>query len=259
MWTFAFASRAGAVHADGACQDRLAIRTAGRALVLCASDGAGSARFGAEGAEAACAGFLDAVVAGKRRVRLRTSQSGAILDHVRLRIGEAALDRGARMADLACTLVGVVLEPRSTFVFQVGDGVTVLGHRGSLSIPLWPEGEVVNESAFVTDANAHESARAVEIAGPAEAAFLLTDGLQYLVLDVRERKPHAPFFDAVSRQFDRATAPLVPARGGQDGATTLVEGECRAVSHWLDAMLASPLVTSKTDDDTAIIVARRVR
>jgi len=51
---------------------------------------------------------------------------------------------------------------------------------------------------------------------------------------------HAPFFAAVqARMVDQEP------------------GESEAINRWLEATLASPAVTSRSDDDTALIVLQR--
>jgi hypothetical protein len=87
---------------------------------------------------------------------------------------------------------------------------------------------------------------------PIESLALFTDGIQYLVLDHSTKKPHRPFFDALWRQLDLASNRVSV---GAPSASSLHQG---TVSRWLDTMLASPMVTTKTDDDTCIVIARRL-
>lgn len=253
MWSFAHAVRTGAVHSDGEGQDRFAIAEAGDSLVLCVSDGAGSARLGGPGAEVASRAFLDAFLPpAKRRKKITDAEVREAFVAVRIALREEALELGVPIEDLSCTLVGAVVTPKEALFLQVGDGAGVVRFGEQYEVAIWPQGsEVVNETTFITSAEAEKSLL-IRRTPPPDAVALFTDGIQYLVLDHVTRQPHQPFFDAIFRQLERA--PDLVAAGS---AKAKYHGESAPVSQWLEAMLASPMVTTKTDDDTCLVLAMR--
>lgn len=247
MWSFAHAARTGAVHAGEEGQDRFAVALSKKGIVLCVSDGAGSTKLGGIGAEVACEAFVGRFKSYADSAAPTDSQVLDVVRAIRIALGERALELGAGMEELSCTLVGAAIGPKQATFVQVGDGAGVLARRrkGGVNheIAVWPsEGEAINETTFLTSANAEARLQVRRVPTP-QSVTLFSDGIQYLVLDHAARQPHRPFFDAVYRQTERQSV-----NGG---------GEEPAVSAWLAQMLASPMVTTKTDDDTCIVVAWR--
>jgi hypothetical protein len=132
-------------------------------------------------------------------------------------------------------------------VAQIGDGAVVGEHEGNgggWEPLLWPDhGEYVNTTRFLTDPDALDHLRVVELPGPARNVCLFSDGLERLVLDFRSRTAHAPFFDAVFRRFGELPQ----------------SGHAAQVSHELGVLLSSDAVNQRTDDDKSIVCVSRVR
>ncbi|MBX7135432.1 MAG: protein phosphatase 2C domain-containing protein [Fimbriimonadaceae bacterium] len=254
MWSFAHAARRGAVHSDGEGQDRFAVHCDGDTVALCVSDGAGSARLGGRGAEVACSAFLKAFTPlAKRRKKIIDEEVRTAFSSVRVALGEEALDLGVELDELSCTLVGAVVTPREALFLQLGDGAGVVDLGDRIEVAIWPEGsEVVNETSFLTGVDA-EKRLMIRRTKPPRGVALFTDGIQYLVLDHATQQPHQPFFETLFRQLEKAAQLVAPGAG-----KSATSGESKPVSQWIDAMLASPMVTTKTDDDTCLVVARRM-
>ncbi len=243
-WVYAAAKHTGAVHsAPAGCQDAFAVALEGDVLVAAVADGAGSAPHGALGAQTASSAFVSIVVAALKRAPLGSLKGKALVGQVKQSLCQAAGARGHHPADLATTLVGAVAGPGAAFFLQVGDGAAVARPREAdvFNAVGWPtDSEFVNTTTFLTDDKAQASAQVIRVSKPVGDICLTTDGLQYLVLDFRAREPHQPFFRSVCKRV---------------GATA-ARGEDAEAGRWIGQMLESTPVTSKTDDDTCLLVAR---
>jgi hypothetical protein len=259
-WRVLGFSMAGASHARSGvpCQDAHAYRrVAGDWVAIAVADGAGSARLAENGARAAVDVAVDllsehirAGIGGCRRAADPDSSDRAeawhaamlgILEQCRDVVAREAVARDARPGDLACTLLVVALGPGTVAAIQVGDGGTVVERRdGTVEALTRPEpGEYINEVTFITSQNAMASARFAFLDEAIRSAAVLTDGLQLLTLRYPDWTPHAPFFRPVF-QFLRD------------------QGDERAAHREIEAMLQSPAVRDRTDDDVTLLVASRV-
>jgi hypothetical protein len=197
------------------------------------SDGAGSAKHAHEGAAIACQTFLDLAVP----IFSGSIEPPCLLASIQDKIPKAQHESHS------CTFVGAVAGPKGALIIQIGDGACVvkLATSGEFSIPIWPEEtEFLNHTFFVTMADAEEHLRVYRLEEPIAEVALMTDGLQHLVLDLKTRQPHQPFFNSV---FERLSSEP--------------EHDIKA-SWWLERTLASDPVTKRTDDDTSIVIARRL-
>jgi hypothetical protein len=231
-WAYAYAFRPGDGHER--CDDVCVCETLGDYIIAAVSDGAGSACNAHAGAAIACQTFLDFAIP----IFSGAMEPSCLLASIREKIPEDQLESHS------CTLVGVVAGPNGALILQIGDGACVLKQRSSenaFTIPIWPEEtEFLNHTFFVTMADADEHLRVHRTEEPIAEFALLTDGLQHLVLDLKTKEPHQPFFRSV---FDRlSTAP---------------EHDVKA-SWWLERTLASDPVRNRTDDDTSIVIGRRL-
>lgn len=228
-WTFGHAAVVGSGKAR--CGDSIAVRLKNDRLIAVVTDGAGSAARGEDGAELVGALVADGILAG-----------GAIVDVVRaarLELEQLAAKDGVSVSDFATTLLGIDLGPEGGQLFQLGDGAIVVAHETRYEVPIPPgRGEFANTTWFVTMPNSESLVRTMTIRRP-DGIVMFSDGLQDLVLDFATGVPHAPF-------FHRVFAVL-----GADGV-----GRHEPTCAWISSMLASPLVQSRTDDDTSLFVAR---
>jgi hypothetical protein len=253
-WRFAFASVMGTSHhkSGDPCQDASACELLTRGdgddvLIAVACDGAGSARLSQVGSHETCRFVLertkellnsDVPVAGLTR----DCAERLVID-ARENLRAFAAKLGATPRDLACTLV--VASDAAMFL-QIGDGVVIVGRRDEpiddFCWVFWPErGEYANTTTFLSDEDVighilHE----IVLHGIDEIA-LLTDGIQSLVLDLRGRAAHAPF-------FARVMAPL---------RTLSQAGNIASLGESLAAYLDSAPINDRTDDDKTLIIASR--
>ena len=251
VWAFAHAVREGVSPGKNGCQDYAAFEEfplANGELVGIAvvSDGAGSARDAAEGAELACKAFLKEagrVIATRKSLKgMGQSHASKIVQHVHRVLKLHAETMGIRPAELSCTLVGALIARDEALFVQVGDGAIVLRQGEEFKVAVWPDqGEYVNETVFVTDPKCVDRVQVNKLNESLDGVVLFSDGIQYLVLDYKEMTPHDPFF----RSIFKALSKQEPGRSA-------------VVSKWLDeAVLGAPAVVSKTDDDLSLVVAVR--
>lgn len=243
-WVYAYAYRAGADHAR--CDDVCVCETLGDTIIAAVSDGAGSAEKGRIGASLACDAFVELGV----QIFSGTIQPPCLLEAIRARIPEGESDA------YSCTLVGVVAGPGGAMLLQVGDGAAVIKtdptagaglHRPAdpdgppYELVAWPEEtEFLNHTFFVTAHDAGSHLRVHHVHGRIGEFALFTDGLQHLVLDRKTKTPHQPFFRTIFKPL--ADKP---------------EHDIKS-SWWLERQLGSDHVTKRTDDDTSIVIARRL-
>jgi protein phosphatase 2C-like protein len=252
-WRYAYASVAGTSHDKNGspCQDAGSCRVVetsagGTVLLAMASDGAGSARRSEEGARLAVELFHDHFGAACREHGIAAIDRAFILawlGRLRRRIAAHAARAGIRSGDFACTALGAVIADDRAVFFQIGDGAIVVSgrHGGEYDWVFWPQhGEHANTTNFVTQ---REAARALEIAfhhGPIGDVAIFTDGIERLVLDLKGKTAHAPFFR--------------PLFGWLAGTKPPVKAEASpALLHYL----GSKQVCDRTDDDKTLIMATR--
>lgn len=244
-WIYGSARAKGAIHGPGdTCQDfALAETLEDGTLVAMVADGAGSTSYGGHGAETACRSMLESLRKSKDqgaridRAALLSAFKGAIEA-----VESLALERGVPASEFASTLVAAIVSRGEAFFIQIGDGAGVLRMGGEYTVAIWPvETEFVNSTQFVTTPNALQLVQVRRVAGMIEEVVVFSDGLQYLVLDFKEKKPHQRFFASVSEQLT-----------GSDS------GRSANFDAWLQALLEAPQVTSRSDDDTSIVYARSI-
>ena len=264
------------------CQDAGAVRAVttaeGAWLVAGVADGAGSCRLSAQGARICCAVFgaemerllqernksfsmdrrdAEAVI-GKMRLVIdeAAEQAEAVARHydsaVCRPIGHADKERTVpsdprrplTRKDFASTFVGAVIGEKASAFFQIGDGGMVVranGEEGYRPV-FWPQsGQYANETYFVTDRSVRLQFEART--GGIDEIALFSDGLQRLVLTIRERTAYAPFFQDLFGQLRRKAKR---------------EGLSEPLSAGLARFLGSRRINARTDDDKTLILATRL-
>ncbi|UYK83750.1 protein phosphatase 2C domain-containing protein [Xanthomonas sacchari] len=218
------------------------------AVLLVASDGAGSASQSETGAKLATAEILDCVrnhfedghgVADLTRDVVLNWLAG-----VAARIAHRAVADGLEIREYACTLVAAIVSPTHACFFQVGDGAIVIRPRGDdWAYVFWPQhGEYINTTVFVTDPSAVLNAEFSCNAGAVDEVAVFTDGIEALVLHQATQSVHSPFFDKI----------FAPVRA-LDGP-----GYNEELSSKLGAYLSSPVICERTDDDKTLLLASRL-
>jgi hypothetical protein len=248
LWRYAAGQATGSAHdkLGKPCQDRFSCVTvdANSTLIAVVADGAGTAEYAHIGAEIAVttvSSIAQLAARAGRRDFTEVLREGATL--ARQRILEAAADRKLAPRDLACTLLAVIAAPMGAAALQIGDGVIVIGDQPlSWRWVFWPQkGEYANTTFFLSDEQALARAEVQALGDDILDVALMTDGLEQLAVHFASRKAHDPFFRPV-------LAPLHAEAG---------DGESARLSQGIAALLASPPVRQRTDDDATLVIATR--
>lgn len=209
-------------------------------LLLCCSDGAGSASLSDKGSELACLTLSHSVEAefanGKSLEDVTRETIVSWYECATKAIQEEAQKLGTGPRELACTLLGAVIGSMGALFFQLGDGGIVILSENEYSPVFWPQnGEHVNETNFLTDQDLAQHVLFKTTQSSIQEIALFTDGLQPLVLDYKLKSAHAPFF----RQM----------------FTTLRQGSEHDLCVPFSQFLNSSTVNDRTDDDKSLILA----
>jgi hypothetical protein len=246
-WRVIGASVQGSSHLKSGqpCQDAHQwVITPDGVLLIAVADGAGSAEFGALGAQSAASfavGFLTSALVNfvssdeSAWQRLLTSTVAA----TRGEIERIAQERNHSFRELASTLILVTATDDALTALQIGDGAIVIREAGDgeLTMLTRPQnGEYINETTFLISADYLENAQIVFRRGRVAGLALLTDGLQMLALTLPGCEPHAPFFEPLFRFAESA---------GNDAGEQLT------------AFLRSPRIAERADDDLTLVMAVR--
>jgi hypothetical protein len=245
-WRPAGASCVGSAHERIAleCQDAFSWAfTAAGVLVAVVSDGAGSARFGAEGAQLISRRVVERIQGLARLPRsdakehawrsLFREQLGAVRDE----LVANAKERNCSPQDLAATCLVLVARGGKVCAAQIGDGAIVVRHEtNGVALLIGPQqGEFANETVFLTSHRPFRSLQ-VSLACDISGFAMLTDGLQSLALSMgNDRSAYPGFFLPLFALLDSAGPSVLNAD--------------------LPQFLRSDRVRAKTDDDVTLLVA----
>jgi hypothetical protein len=212
-------------------------------LFAVVADGAGSAKFGGQGASIVCR-----TVASQARSALRGATElpydetiWTWLNVARDRIQLAADKRSLTSRDFATTLVLVMASPDTIVTAHVGDGAVVVRDRDSAQWSVLSEphhGEYASTTYFVTD-NPQPVMRIGRYPNAFNAVATFSDGIENLVLDSITGAASAAFFTPMAKPLDAST----------------VTGRDWRLSRSLAAFLASDRLNERTDDDKTLVVA----
>lgn len=237
------------------CQDHCDIRLSrdGRWLVAAVCDGAGSAKRSDEGAKLVSEGITRGLINEIANFE-RHGPGVWVKDRVHALLLDARQQlrhKGGEMHDFACTLVGALVGPTGGFFFHVGDGAgvssrAVITRDGHEQLFLWdsitispPEnGEVANETFFVTQDDWDKHLRSMPIPRTADLVMLMSDGGMEFVLPRQQINPSwvTPVVGELMRTQDE-------------------DVRCRLVHNYLEDPAAQPI----TSDDKTLLVAMRQR
>jgi hypothetical protein len=254
-WSTAYASVVGSSHkkTGAPCQDagfcRVVLIPDGHEVLLAVvSDGAGSAIRSEVGSELTVNHFMKVFTNEvQRHGGFEEINKPFVLDFLRVlhNIIEArANEEGLQVKDFACTLVAAIIEADRAIFFQVGDGAIVISEVESEEYGwvFWPQhGEFANQTNFIVQENLEEILNFSRIDKRFDRIALFTDGIERLVLDFANNVVHPPALRSI---FDW----LVQRSEHQRE---------EAPSKEFIAYLSSDLITSRTDDDTTLVMATR--
>ncbi|MEI9928546.1 MAG: PP2C family serine/threonine-protein phosphatase [Sphingomonas sp.] len=246
-WRVAGTSIAGPCHANDDCQDRHRVLvTPGGVLIALVSDGAGSARFGGDGAALLCEQVGDALARHFGRGKPRSVHADALRPAVEAGI-TAARDaaeamgaaRDAGLDAFHATLVGAVVAPgKGGLFFHIGDGAALaISPEGRWQLSPPENGEYADTTFFFTEAEWRRNLRFSAIDPGLDTIFVMSDGVTELGLKGSE--PFMPFFEPIGRFLAGASRE---------------EGE-RALTATLD----SSAVRERTGDDKTLVWAQAAR
>jgi hypothetical protein len=224
------------------------IRLAGR----CSCDGAGSASRSLDGATLAVDRFLRDFGDASRQSGLDGITKEFVedwLSRVRSEIWNRAETHDLSPREFACTILGAVVGYGRAAFFQIGDGAIVVSNRAEpddYGWVFWPQhGEFANQTNFITQDNALEVLEFELEERCVDEIAIFTDGIERLVLDLREKTAHAPFFRTLFGWLVKAEPAPV--------------GEEITASEVVSRYLGSKRINDRTDDDKTLILASRRR
>jgi hypothetical protein len=253
-WSWIGASATGTSHlASGkGCEDSAACIELCDAdtsvLIAVVSDGAGSARFAKLGSSIVVRCFIKAAIRyfreGGSVGRLEPQVISPWIDEIRDRIFSQSRIHSTVPREFASTLVAAIVNGQHAAVCHIGDGSCAFrsDEQSAWQVPSWPEhGEYASSTYFVTDDPAPRM-RLTVVNGRFDQVVAFSDGMERLALDFSNHVASDRFFTPLANKV----ADDVPGRQ-------------RLLSASLRTFLDSTPVTSRTDDDKTLIVARRLR
>lgn len=246
MWRFAVGLTTGVSHLKRGdpCQDRAMAMLSGDTLIVAVADGAGSAEFGGEGAEAAVSAAIAYLGARVRHGPDWSIEIAAAALAARAAVEAEAEREGRPLRSYASTLLIAVADAISGATLQLGDGVIVVRRRDddAWTWVTWPQkGEYANTTRFLTEPD-FETVWEIAPLGPDVLELAaMSDGLEALALNFAERAAHDSFFEGL----------LAPLRKSP------ALGEDQRLSTTLTEFLASSRVADRADDDLSLVIASR--
>jgi hypothetical protein len=247
-WQVVGASVVGTSHNRCAlpCQDAHDYRITGDSVIAVLADGLGSAAKSAEGAKRAVSATLESL---HSRLSATPPQDPDHWMHV---MGDAFFQAREALRDLAdlnslpiqhfgTTLIAVALAKEWIAVGHLGDGAVVAAFDDApiqtISAP--ERGEYANEVVSLTAADALGHVRFSVRHESVKGIALLTDGLQNLCINAATAEAFKPFFHPF---FEAVVDEIDTQKTSEDLAT----------------FLGSEPVSSKTDDDTTLVIIGRI-
>lgn len=217
-WTIASASITGPSHlARGVgCDDAAAAAVHGPWLIAVVSDGAGSAKFGVEGAAITCATLIEQLkifLALNPRPKLqRIIEESLQITHERLM--ERATMLAVHPHELSATVVGVICRGSRGMIFHLGDGTALIMDSSLVprTISNGSPKEFANETHFLSEPHWHKHLQ-VNAFTQAESMLLMTDGMTPFVFNATVVKE--TFTHPIDRYLKTCTAKI--------GANALME------------------------------------
>lgn len=248
-WTWIGASCRGQSHLNSGVrlQDSSSSNVTGhdaQVFLSVVSDGAGTAKFGGQGASLICR-----IIAQSANRHFSSGSNlprdDEILEWVekaRQAIQLASAKRDLTPRDFAATMIFAASDGLSTVVAKIGDGGAVLRDPSDSTwvSTIWPDhGEFASTTYFLTD-ECQPRLRICRVLWPISGLAVFTDGLERLVLDFARKEPHQAFFDAIVRPLEDSIC---------------VRRRDRQLSRHLVSFLESEKVNQRTDDDKTLVVA----
>jgi hypothetical protein len=235
------------------CQDYGGCKILNNVIIGAVADGAGSAKYADIGAKLAVETVLEYLAGVEEWLQKRKhfwestqeplSESEAIkfftktLNKVVTALSAQAQRGGYSIDDLACTLLVVIATPEWVAAMQIGDGFIVVRPQQEDHILLFPpdKGEYINETTFVTSANALDGMKVGVRSLKPEFICASTDGLERVAIRMSDNTPFTPFFQPLQEYLQESSHP---------------EQE----DEYLMSFLDSDRLNARTDDDKTLLL-----
>lgn len=233
------------------CQDYGGCKVLNDMIIGAVADGAGSAKYADIGAElavkTALAYLAEESVYQQQHFWELTSQPlpeeaakelfANTVKKVVTALQAQADCGGYSLNNLACTLLIVVATPNWVAAMQIGDGfITVRSQKEDLQLLFQPDkGEYINETTFVTSANALNGMRVCVRSGKHEFICAATDGLERVAIRMSDWTPFVPFFQPLEAYLRK-----ISNSEQEDG--------------YLNSFLSSDRLNARTDDDKTLLL-----
>jgi hypothetical protein len=155
------------------------------------------------------------------------------------RLVAEAHSQGIAVQGFHCTLLLAIVGCCRSAFLQIGDGAIVVGDTSEFVAVFWPQaGEFAGMTNFITMADYAERIECRVLDDVFESAAVFTDGLERLVLDMKNQSVHQLFF----RQMF--------------GHMRSVPSDC-GLQQALESFLDADSVNTRTDDDKTLVLAVR--
>ncbi len=235
------------------CQDYGGCKILNDVIVGAVADGAGSAKYSDIGAKLAvktALGYLTDTEEWLQEAKhiwqlthkpLSEEEARELfaktVEEVVTALQEQAINDGYSIDDLACTLLVVVATPNWVAAMQIGDGfIAVRCQQEDHQLLFQPDkGEYINETTFVTSANALEAMRVCVRSGKQEFICAATDGLERVAIRMSDWTAFVPFFQPLEQYLRETFDP---------------EKE----DEYLNRFLNSDRLNARTDDDKTLLL-----
>ena len=235
------------------CQDYGGCKILNNVIIGAVADGAGSAKYADIGAKLAVETVLEYLAGVEEWLQKRKhfwestqeplSESEAIkfftktLNKVVTALSAQAVSKGYSIDDLACTLLVVIATPEWVAAMQIGDGFIVVraGQEDHILLFAPDKGEYINETTFVTSANALDQMKVSVLSGKPEFICASTDGLERVAIRMSNYTPFTPFFQPLEEYLQESSNP-------------------EQSDEYLMKFLDSDRLNARTDDDKTLLL-----
>lgn len=234
------------------CQDYGSYQVFNKVIVGAIADGAGSAKYADIGAKLAVDtviehfGEFEAYLRKRKHFwqrnippiteRYATKIFTKAVKKVAVVLKEQAITKGYSVNDLACTLLIVIATPNWIAAMQIGDGFIAVRFPDQLQILFPPDkGEYINETTFVTSANALKAMQVCVYEGKQKFICAATDGLERVAIRMSDGTPFTPFFQPLEEYLQETPNP-------------------ETEDEYLNDFLSSDRLNARTDDDKTLLL-----
>lgn len=217
-------------------------------FVSVVADGAGSAKYGKEGATYICNHFRDRIdefLVAHPFSELDRCHIVKWLEQYQYEVSLWAACCRIERAHFASTLLGAMIGESRAIFWQLGDGAIVIQRKEqpeTYEYVFWPQqGEYANQTFFATQQEAKQLLQFQSYEEEIHEVALFTDGIQGIALQYDLQAAYAPFFRPFSQFLQR------PDWNQKEGQKKL------------SAFLASKRINEHTNDDKTLVIASRYK